>query len=321
MASVCALVLTYNRPELADVCLTALMGQTRPCDRIIVLDNASTEEALSALRARWADRVAIHSLPRNVGAAGGYAAGMHLAYLTGADFVFTLDDDVELAPDAVANLLEAEAFLAAEKIPAPFLVAVSHTTAPNVFDLPDIALDAPWPRFLDKGLLPLRRSPINAMLFPRSTIARYGLPLADMFIWGEDTEYTMRISRDAPGFLVGAAKQLHHRVVAGKLDIRTETNPARVRYHRYQKRNLIYVMRKNARRIALLRQVMREAGIVLQLCGRGRFDRAWIAARGVVEGFFFSPRPQAADAPFDFAGVRTFGPDARVSPAPHITSV
>ena len=40
---VCAVVVTYNRVELLRECLTALESQTRPVDRILVVDNKSTD--------------------------------------------------------------------------------------------------------------------------------------------------------------------------------------------------------------------------------------------------------------------------------------
>jgi dTDP-4-dehydrorhamnose reductase len=187
---------------------------------------------------------------------------------------------------------------------------------PNVFDMPDIDLNAPWPRFLAHGLLPIRRASVNAMLFARETFTKHGLPLAEMFIWGEDTEFTLRVSRETPGYLVGPAKIVHVRDLPGKLDIRTEANPGRVAYHRYLKRNRIYIMRQNARPLSLLRQLFREAGIALELALQGRFDRAWIVLSGVTEGLFFAPRRQSADAPFDFTGVRTFGPEIKAAPGP-----
>ena len=39
----------------------------------------------------------------------------------------------------------------------------------------------------------------------RAAVMRHGLPLAPMFIWGDDTEYTLRLSREGPGYLVAAS--------------------------------------------------------------------------------------------------------------------
>lgn len=47
---VCAVIVTYNRKELLRECLKAVLGQTRPPDHILVVDNASTDGTLEMLR-------------------------------------------------------------------------------------------------------------------------------------------------------------------------------------------------------------------------------------------------------------------------------
>jgi rhamnopyranosyl-N-acetylglucosaminyl-diphospho-decaprenol beta-1,3/1,4-galactofuranosyltransferase len=47
-----AVVVTYNRRELLEQCLDALLAQTRPPDRILVVDNASTDGTVVVARAR-----------------------------------------------------------------------------------------------------------------------------------------------------------------------------------------------------------------------------------------------------------------------------
>ena len=44
--NVTAVVVSYNREQLLGECLDGLAVQTRPADRVIVVDNASTDHAL-----------------------------------------------------------------------------------------------------------------------------------------------------------------------------------------------------------------------------------------------------------------------------------
>ena len=52
--NVTAVVVSYNREQLLGECLDGLAVQTRPADRVIVVDNASTDHALQG--ARTSDR-------------------------------------------------------------------------------------------------------------------------------------------------------------------------------------------------------------------------------------------------------------------------
>jgi dTDP-4-dehydrorhamnose reductase len=294
--SICAFALTYNRSDLIDQCLAGIVKQTRPCDFIVVVDNGSADDTLKLLREKWSDRVIVHSLPRNIGAAGGYNAGMHCAYMTGADLIWTMDDDVVPEPEALERLLQARDTLAERNIDAPFLISLARTPSGAIIDAPDIepGPNETWPELLEKGLLPINRSTFNSFLLPRATLEKYGLPLAQMFIWGEDTEFTKRITRDGPGYLVGHSRVLHVREVPGKLDIRTERDPVRIGYHRFLKRNRTYMLLRYGRRVAVFRQMVREATLILQLCARGQFDRAGIAASSTASPSSQWSRPSTA---------------------------
>lgn len=47
-------------------------------------------------------------------------------------------------------------------------------------------------------------------LFLRTeTVRRYGLPIAEFFIWSDDWEYTRRISRAQPCYVVPASRVVH----------------------------------------------------------------------------------------------------------------
>ena len=48
-----------------------------------------------------------------------------------------------------------------------------------------------------------------SLLIPRDTIAKVGLPIKEYFIWGDDKEYTLRISDALPCFFVPNSTVLH----------------------------------------------------------------------------------------------------------------
>ena len=125
---VCAVVLTYNRKDMLERCLAALAAQTRRCDRIIVVDNASIDGTAAMLGERWQHLVDIYSLRQNVGAAGGFNMGTRLAYGSGADFIWLMDDDVIAEPDALEQLLSAHDLLDRHRIAPPYLVSLPRST-------------------------------------------------------------------------------------------------------------------------------------------------------------------------------------------------
>jgi glycosyltransferase involved in cell wall biosynthesis len=319
MAQVCAVVLTYNRKELLGRCLAALVAQTRPCDRIIVLDNASTDGTPAMLEAGWLDRVEAHVLERNIGAAGGFNLMMRLGYRTGADHVWVMDDDVLPEPDALERLLEADALLRERGVKPAFLSSVVRGTGGEPMNVPEVdrrpnrLAYENWPALLEHRLVPVIRTALVSDLVPRETLQRHGLPIAGMFIWGEDTEFTLRVTRDRPGFIVGDSGALHLRRIAGALDIHTERDPVRIGYHFYRIRNDVFLKRRFEGRRAVLRLVRQQAKVAFDLAVAGEFAKAGIVLRGLRAGFRFAPSVEAADSPFTAVPLRALraAPGAR----------
>src|SRR5262245_37419965 len=121
MANIFAVVLTYNRKDLLKKCLDCVFAQSRPCDKVIVIDNCSSDGTSDMVRLEWGDRVQLHILSRNIGASGGFNVGIRVAYQGGADFVWVMDDDVLPERDALAKLIEADQFLADRGIARAFV--------------------------------------------------------------------------------------------------------------------------------------------------------------------------------------------------------
>ena len=301
MASIYAVVLTFNRKELLRRCLDCVFAQSHRCDRVIVVDNCSTDGTSEMLRREWGTRVEVHTLSRNIGASGGFNAGVRIAYQTGADFVWMMDDDVLPEVNALAKLVEADQFLADTGVDRAFVLSSAWTEDGGVTNVPKIDTRPSargyenWPRFLYRKMVPVTRATFVSILLPRSTIANHGLPLAPMFIWGEDSEYTLRITRRSPGFLVAESKVLHLRQLSGVNSIMTEVSRTRLNYHRHLIRNHMYIARIHGARLDYYRHAIRQIQLMLHLLKMRQFEKARIVLTGFLESFWFNPSIEAAD--------------------------
>jgi len=103
-----AVVVTWEGGEATRRCVASLLAQDAPLGRIVVVDNASSAAERASLRAAWAGepRVDVVLLDDNRQFAGGMNAGAAHALGAGATRVLFLNNDTELAPDAV-RLLDA----------------------------------------------------------------------------------------------------------------------------------------------------------------------------------------------------------------------
>lgn len=103
---VITVVLNTNRREDTLACLASLATSRYPNHRTIVLDNASTDGSVPAIRAAHPD-VRIVCLPANLGYAGNNNVGIAEACAEGADWVFVLNEDAVLHEGCLAELVRA----------------------------------------------------------------------------------------------------------------------------------------------------------------------------------------------------------------------
>ncbi len=65
MTSVGVAVVTHNGMQWIDECLQSILEQTRPADRIVVVDDASTDGTREHLRSNYATEIALLDAPRS----------------------------------------------------------------------------------------------------------------------------------------------------------------------------------------------------------------------------------------------------------------
>jgi GT2 family glycosyltransferase len=298
---VITVVLTYNRKALLAQCLEAVARQTRPCDAIFVVDNASTDSTAAFVKEHWADKVSLFRLPVNIGAAGGFNASLRIAFQHEADFIWMMDDDVIPDDDCLEGLLAADRALKERGVSRAFLVPTAWTPEGHTTNVPeidrrhnDLAYEN-WTALLDLNLVPVTRATFVGILLPRETVARHGLPIADMFMWGDDTEYTVRITKAAPGFIAGRSKVCHIRALSGSLSILTENDPVRVRYHKLHIRNLFYTAYRHHGKRAALGFIKRRLKTIAKLVRLGHGRKALLILTGLIDGFRFNPAIERAE--------------------------
>lgn len=246
MDKVYAVVVTYNRKELLLECLEAILAQTAPVERLIIINNASTDGTEDLLREKgYLDNpvVLYAKLNKNTGGAGGFHEGMKLARETQPDWVWIMDDDTIPTGTCLEELLLARqriqgnvSFLASQ-------VRGMNNEAMNVpkIDRKQFTKYLDWYEYLDQGIVKIVKATFVSLLVSIKAVNQCGLPWAEFFIWGDDSEYTQRIIRDfGPAYMVGKSLAIHKRVGSDELSIVKEENPNRIRmYFYYYRNNLI----------------------------------------------------------------------------------
>ncbi|MEO2068223.1 MAG: glycosyltransferase family 2 protein, partial [Desulfurobacteriaceae bacterium] len=227
--TVCAVVVTYNRKNLLMECLDALRKQTRPVQAIYLIDNASTDGTPELLLEKgyieklppkdltepWEKEFELKNLTdgqsirfhyvrmhENTGGAGGFYEGVKRAYEKGYDWLWLMDDDTVSEKETLLKLQEKSSILNEKKIGFICSKVVWTDGTPHFMNLPSvkpIINGIPFNFYEDKEVLVVESASFVSLLVNRKVIERVGLPLREFFIWADDVEYTLRITKS--GFL------------------------------------------------------------------------------------------------------------------------
>ena len=90
---------------------------------------------------------------------------------------------------------------------------------------------------------PAQMASFVSLFLKSKTIAQFGLPIKEFFIWTDDWEYTRRISRTLPCYVVRDSHVVHAMKSPTVVNIATDTAERLSRYQ-YFYRNDIYLYRR-----------------------------------------------------------------------------
>jgi GT2 family glycosyltransferase len=99
-----SVILNTNRRDDTLECLAALQKSTYPRNRTIVLDNASTDGSVEAIRLAHPE-VEVVDLDENLGYAGNNNVGIDRALREGADWVVLLNEDTVPDPECLRHMV------------------------------------------------------------------------------------------------------------------------------------------------------------------------------------------------------------------------
>lgn len=103
--AVAVVVLNWNGKDLTLDCVRSLLEIDTPNVDIIVVDNASDDGSVGAIRDSFGGRVTVVANDENLGFAAGNNAGIRLALERGVDYVLLLNNDTVVDAALIDNLL------------------------------------------------------------------------------------------------------------------------------------------------------------------------------------------------------------------------
>ena len=243
--NVTAIIVTNNRLHLLQEAVAAVKSQAYPLLEIIVVDNDSTDGTAAWLDSQDGLKV-IHQ--ENLGGSGGFFTGIKAAVNTRADFLWVMDDDTICGHDSLKILVEKLNVLDNK---AGFIGSkcVWKDGNPHLMNLPAILpsfnRSIPFNLYDNKGLLLIETCSFVSLLINVKAVKEVGLPYKEFFIWGDDQEYTRRITKAGYlGLYCINSVVLHKTPINYFPDFYRDT-PANIWKHSYGFRNEFFMVKRN----------------------------------------------------------------------------
>lgn len=191
-------VVTYNRSGLLTRLLSSIERMDPKPGRVVIVDNASsddTTQVVESYRERIGTEIVYRRLDTNTGGSGGFSEGMRVAFDLGSEWIWLMDDDVEVIPDGLAKMgrwaprfksiqgrrydYDGSEFYWQYRIAEPLGIPIPF--APSTFD--------------ESGFKPMNSGCFEGMFIHRDIVEQIGLPDPRFFIYWDDQTYGWLASR------------------------------------------------------------------------------------------------------------------------------
>ena len=233
-----AVVVTYNRKVLLNKCIKSLKAQTYPLD-ILIIDNASTDGTADMFK-KDMERTIYYNTGANIGGAGGFNVGIKIAAKLGYNYYWLMDDDTIPQIDSLEKLVWADRYLNGDY---GFLASnvLWKDGSICIMNRQKYYNKIIIPNKYENTIIPVTQASFVSIFLNKKTVEEVGLPIKEFFIWGDDVEYTRRISiiNRCRSFMVKNSEVIHLMGENRGSNISVDI-PERIERYRYAFRNEFY---------------------------------------------------------------------------------
>lgn len=215
------ILINYNGKKYNDACIASILNSTiAEYIQIVVVDNASTDDSLSALRDRWDDneQVQILALDDNYGFSKANNEGIRWSMKQGIDYYLLLNNDTEIESDTVERMM-----CCGQKTGSIVVPKILYADRKNVIWCAGGTFTPVIKKTIQSGLNQTDKGQFDvsggcqfangcAFLLSKRIVEKTGFLDERFFLYYEDVEYSMRAERNGIGIYYCAEAVVYHKV-------------------------------------------------------------------------------------------------------------
>ena len=288
--NIIAVVVTYNRKDILRKSLDCILRQKNCLCDIMVVDNNSIDGTRDMVKKDFDNpHIIYHNTGTNLGGAGGFQQGIKKAVLAGYKYIWIMDDDTWPEEDALYELINAHKKLNGQW---GFLSSVAYWTDGNIceMNIQKRGIFKHIDREYKANISPIKMCSYVSLLIKAEIIMEVGLPIGEYFIWTDDYEYTGRITKKYPCYMVTESRVIHAMKNNARVDFVKDT-PNRIERYKYIYRNDVHCYRQYGLRgwIYLILKDLYTCMRLLIYCKDSKWERIRTVWAGFCAGLFFYP--------------------------------
>jgi GT2 family glycosyltransferase len=206
MKSVWIILLNWNGWQDTVKCVASVEKLRHPNFRVVVVDNASTDDSVAQIRRAFPSLLIIES-QTNLGFAGGCNLGMKHALGEGADYVWLLNNDTTVDPEALSALVARAESSPSVGAVGSVLFFMDRPDRVQIWGGGQVSFFSGRPVVftIRVGEPKLQFLCAASMLIPRAALLSVGLLDEGFFMYWEDTDYCFRLRK--AGFALAVAPE------------------------------------------------------------------------------------------------------------------
>lgn len=291
---IAAVIVTYNRKNLLKKCVEHVLSQSVSNVDALIIDNASTDGTNELVNQLFETNERVHyvNTGANLGGAGGFSYGIRWAVEHGYDYLWIMDDDTIPETDALKEFVASDKLLNGKYgFLASYVKWIDGT--PCEMNVPSISQE--WRNNIaqqfDNSMIRLDTASFVSIFIKASTVRRVGLPIKEFFIWGDDMEYTKRISKNLPCYFVYKSQVTHEMASNKATDIESADSD---RLNRFEKlyRNRYYIVKQHGskrERLFFWAGIKNTIRDILKSDCKDKMRRCRIVISSSLKGLRFNP--------------------------------
>ena len=287
---VAAVVVTYNRKELLKKNITMLLKQERKPDKIIIVDNHSSDGTQKEIEREFSSTYDIFDyqyLSHNSGGGGGFEYGVRHACQTKCDLIWLMDDDGQpLDENTLVMLLKKMYENDLEHKPFVLNSLVLHDNETLCFCLGETSDRKKVEQSATDGFIRNLINPFNGTLISRELIDLIGYPNGALVLYGDEADYSRR-AIEAGVFVATVIDSLYHHPknekrmsIFGK-DL-SVTGTATWKYY-YLCRNRVYQLKKEQKWFDCIEFIIKKS-LLAVLAEKRKIESLKYIWRGFMDG-------------------------------------